>query len=185
MTLPNFVADRQAWDQEAERELRELYPDDDAGFANAWQRRYPVSVEDAVRELRSRGFDVTLERLNRYCSFENLRTVGRNYVLYQSDVDTIAECLAEMNRFSGLSKRRREAGISYTEEQEGIRHVLDVRRRKAAEAVGVSIEQMIAAITVGGISDPAYKPLDVEAAKTWFEMNAKDSEYQHELQEVK
>jgi hypothetical protein len=185
MTLPNFVADRQAWDQEDERRLRELYRDDDAGFAEAWQRRYPVSVEGAVRELRDRGFDVTLERLNRYCDFEKLRTVGRNYLFFSSDIDAIAECLAGVNRFGGLAKRRRAAGISYTEEQEGIRYVHNQRRRKAAEAVGVSVNELIAAIMVGGISDPAYKPLDVAAVKTWFENNSQDSEYQRQLQEVK
>lgn len=182
MGLPSFIGSRADWDAEQERQLRAEFPRDEEGFLQAWERRYPTTVAGAIAELRHRGLNVHGDSFAQYCDLDSLQRIGRNYILYPADIDRLAETLVEANKISGLALRRKNAGISYAEELEGMRHVLDTRRRKAAEAVGVSIEEMMAAIRVGGIHDPAGKIIDVEEAKAWFETNGQDAEYQHELQ---
>jgi hypothetical protein len=183
--LPNYIGSRADWDAEQERKLRAAFPGDEEGFLQAWERRYPVSVAGAIDELQRRGLNVYEENFATFCDLKSLQRIGRNYVLYAADIDRVAENLEGTNKLTGLAQHRKAYGISFAEESEGLRHVLEVRRERAAKEVGVSLDAMLAAIRVGGISDPAYTPIDVEAAKAWFESHAEDSEYQHELQETK
>jgi hypothetical protein len=185
MPLPSFIGSRQDWDSEQERQLRAAFPHDEEGFQRAWERRYPVSVAGAIAELKNRGLNVNDDNFALFCDLESLQRIGRNYVLHAADVDRVAETLVAANRLSGLALRRKNDGISYAEEQEGIRHVLDTRRRKAAEVVGVSVEELTAAIRCGGISDPAYKPIDLAEVKEWFSANHDNAEFQQQLQEVR
>lgn len=184
MPLPSFIGSRADWDVEQERQLRAAFPHDEEGFQRAWERRYPVSVAGAIAELKSRGLNVNEDNFALFCDLESLQRIGRNYVLHAADVDRVAEALVAANRLNGLALRRKNAGLTYAEEMEGLRHVLDTRRRKAAEAVGVSAEELTAAIRCGGIADPAYTPIDLEQAKEWFSMNHDNAEFQQQLQEV-
>lgn len=182
MGLPSYIGSRVDWDAEQERQLRAAFPCDDEGFRQAWNRRYPITVAGAIAELKHRGLKVHEDNLARYCDLESVQRIGRNYIFYPADIDRLAETLAEANKFSVLALGRKNKGISYAEELEGLRHVLDTRRRKAAEAAGVSFNEMIAAIRSGGIPDPAYKRIGVAELKAWFEANAQNSKYQQELQ---
>ncbi len=185
MPLPSFIASREDWDAEQERQMRAAFAGDEAGFQRAWQHRYPTSVAGAVAELKARGLNVNEDNFALFCDLESLQRIGRSYLLQAADVDRMVETLVELNRFGGLALKRRNGGISYAEEQEGLRHVLDIRRRKAAEAVGVSSEELMAAIRCGGISDPAYKPIDLDKAKEWFSASQDNAEFQQQLQEVR
>ena len=184
MDFPSFIGSRADWDLEQHHQLRAAFRDDEDGFQRAWARRYPVTVESAIAELRHRGFNVNEDSFPQFCNLDALQRIGRNYVFYPEDIDEIAEVLVEAEKFSGLALRRKNAGISYSEELEGIRHVLDTRRRKAAEAIGVSVEELTAAIRCGGISDPAYKPIDLVEAKACFSANQDNVEFQQQMQEV-
>jgi len=182
MGLPSHIGSRADWDAEQERQLRAEFPRDEEGFLQGWERRYPTTVAGAIAELRQRGLNVHEDNFAQYCELDSLQRIGRNYILYADDIDRLAETLVEANKISGLALRRKNSGISYAEELEGMRHVLDTRRQKAAEAAGVSFEEMIAAIRTGGIPDPAYKQIGVAELKAWFEANAQDAQYQQELQ---
>jgi len=185
MGLPSFIGSRADWDAEQERQLRAEFPRDEEGFFQGWERRYPTTVAGAIAELRHRGLNVHEDNFAQYCNLDSLQRIGRNYILYADDIDRLAETLVEANKISGLALRRKNSGITYAEELEGMRHVLDTRRQKAAEAAGVSFEEMIAAIRIGGIHDPAGKTIDVEEAKAWFAMNRNSAEFQQQMQEVR
>ena len=182
MGFPSYIGSRADWDSEQELRLRAAFQNDEEGFQRAWSRRYPATVEGAITELRHRGLNVHEDNFALYCDLDSLQRIGRNYILYAADIDRMAETLVEANKLGGLALRRKEMGLSYAEELEGIRHVMETRRQAAARSVGVSIDELVAAIRCGGISDPAYTPIDVEAAKAWFRANGQDAEYQNELQ---
>lgn len=185
MPLPSFIGSRTDWDAEQERQLRAAFPHDEEGFQRAWERRYPVPVAGAIAELKLRGLNVNEDNFAMFCDLDSLQRVGRSYLLYAADIDRIVETLVAGNRFTGLAQRRKNAGISYSEELEGLRHIMHERRRKAAQSIGVGVDELYAALRCGGIADPAYAPIDMEQAKAWFSMNHDNAEFQQQLQEVR
>lgn len=184
MGLPKYIASREDWDAQCRRQLAAAFREDTAGFEQAWERRYPVSVAGAIAELKARGLAVCEDNFALFCDLDSLKRVGRNYILYAGDVDRVAETLVEANRIGGLALRRKLDGIGYAEERDALEHILTTRRQKAADAIGVSVGELYAAIRLGGISDPAHKQIDIQAAKAWFTANADNPQFQRELQEV-
>jgi len=185
MTVPDFIGSRADWDAEQERQLRAAFPGDEEGFQRAWQHRYPTSVAGAVAELKARGLNINEDNFALFCDLDSLQRVGRSYLLHAADVDRMVETLVAANKFTGLALKRKNAGITYAEEMAGIRHIMHERRRKAAETIGVGVDELYAALRCGGIADPAYATIDLEQAKEWFAVNHDNAEFQQQLQEVR
>lgn len=107
MDFPSFIGSRADWDAEQHHQLRAAFRDDESGFQRAWARRYPVTMESAIAELRHRGFNVNEDSFPQFCNLNELQRIGRNYVFHPEDIDEIAEVLVAAEKFSGLALRRR------------------------------------------------------------------------------
>lgn len=187
MTLPSCIASRADVDYELDLRWQETYRGDPAGLAQAKARHYPLSLANAVQELRNRGLDVSEDTIGFHCDVSKLRVLGRNYVLYPSDIDAIAEQLASEDRLSGLARHRREFNVSYREELDAYRQMTQQKFARAAQEVGVSEAQMWAGVRIGTFHAPGDPGWDAAEAKVWFAENQNHPEFLRDLeaQEVK
>ena len=181
MTLPSCIASRADVDYELDLQLREAYRGDPQRQAEARERHYPLSLAGAVRELRGRGLDVSEDTFGFFCDVSKLRVIGRNYVLYPSDIDAIAERLAAEDRLSGLARRRQEFGVSYREELDAYREMTRRKFARAAEEVGVSEAEMWAGVRTGMLCPPDDPRWNPAKAKAWFAANRQNPEFLRDL----
>lgn len=188
MALPNYLASRADWNHEIETRLRAQYLLEPDKLPVAWERYYPLSLAETVKELQARGFGVTEDTIDAFCDLASLRVIGRSYVFYAEDIDRIANRMAEVNCITGLAAHRKAYGISFRDEADAIR---SIQRRKVVDAaaeVGVSEQEMWAGIRHGIFHAPGHEKWDPAEARQWFADNRANPAFLHDLrcqQEVK
>lgn len=181
MTVPSYIASRADVDYSRDLKLREAYRGDPAGLAKAKERFYPLSLEGAVEELRSRGLDVTIDTIAFYCDVSKLRVIGRNYVLFPSDVDAVAAELVRDNRIGPLARRRRDFNISFREEFDAFREMMRRKVVQAAREIGVTEAEMWSGIRTGSFYPPDDARWNPEEARAWFAANRQNPDFLRDL----
>jgi hypothetical protein len=145
MSLPNYIVSREQHEARSRSQFERLWPDDHDRVDRLMERRYPASLADAVDELRSRGLETDPEHLITTANLAgiDLRVVGRNYLLYPSEIDLLAEILDDRNRLTTAALWRKQCGVSCAH-QWAIEVEIAARReakfQAVADAAGVSLQ---------------------------------------------
>ncbi|MCX7428941.1 MAG: hypothetical protein NTW96_25350 [Planctomycetia bacterium] len=104
----NKCMNRQQYDDYQEANLAPLFADDDGVVRDermdelfrCLARQYPKTIDEAIRELRFRGFFATPRRLMLFGP-QDLRTINGAVVWYKQDIDEAAENFSPRMRYDG------------------------------------------------------------------------------------
>lgn len=96
-----------------------------------WARRYPKGIDDAIRELHARGLKCSETLLLALARQRGpVRQIGRSIVFYASDIDAIAEALADREDLTMDALYRRTDGVTAAT---WVKHSIELYRRLARE----------------------------------------------------
>lgn len=143
MPVPNHIVSREQHEARCRAHFERQWPDNPDRVDRCMERRYPASLADAVDELRTRGLETDPEHLvhTAQAAGLDLRVVGRNYLLYPSEIDLLAVILEEHGRMTPDASWRKACGVSFAQHA-AIEAEIAARReakiQTVADAAGVS-----------------------------------------------
>ena len=145
MPIPNYIVSREQHEARCRAHFERQWHDDPERVERCMERRYPASLADSVDELKARGIETDPEHLVHAAQSAglDLRVVGRNYLLYPTEIDLLAEALAGHGRMTPDAAWRKACGVSVAQHA-AIEAEIAARReakvRAVADAAGVSLQ---------------------------------------------
>ena len=103
----------------------------------ALAERYPCATADASKELFLRGVQSKPWHIERWCAATDHppRVIGGARLWWAADIDRAVGDLVDADRLTHGAHSRKLNGLSWAEEREMIRAVMEARHAKADESI--------------------------------------------------